>query len=300
MTINIINTPLPPPRPHTTTTTTTITIDNHTITQSNHHNHTQSSTTDHVPTTTTNQHRHGRREVLPLYYGMESQRQREDLANLWHEPHDRSHTATDEDRELFNKLQRLEHTRRGSEGWRKLSVDIGMLRQVRRDAKDRWRMILSYLGFEKEADTLLSVTGSSSLNNMKNVTRAKEILQLLADDTSIFKDISGPPERYIFVLDRLITLDIGEAFLARAKHLYPKDDDDEDEDDDDRDDNEEKEREEIGKKEQESGGMNPPFARSRRPSLIFISRTAPDMAIDELGTQSSSEEPPAGTNSGAE
>ncbi|CAM9335368.1 unnamed protein product [Lampetra fluviatilis] len=231
-------------------------------------------------------------EVLPLYYGMESQRQREDLANLWHEPHDRSHTATDEDRELFNKLQRLEHTRRGSEGWRKLSVDIGMLRQDTTAHPPT--------GFEKEADTLLSVTGSSSLNNMKNVTRAKEILQLLAEDTSIFKDISGPPERYIFVLDRLITLDIGEAFLARAKHLYPKDDDDEDEDDDDRDDDEEKEREEIGKKEQESGGMNPPFARSRRPSLIFISRTAPDMAIDELGTQSSSEEPPAGTNSGAE
>lgn len=50
-----------------------------------------------------------------LYFGREVKRRRAEEANLWNEPQDVSHTERDDDRELYNLLQKRSRTRRGSE-----------------------------------------------------------------------------------------------------------------------------------------------------------------------------------------
>nr|XP_033774715.1 melanoregulin-like [Geotrypetes seraphini] len=157
-----------------------------------------------------------------LYFNREAKRKWAEEENLWNEPQDVSHTERDDDRELYNLLQRRSKTRQGSEGYRRLSFDIGALRQVRRDLKYRWKMILETLGFSSEADALLSVTSSMTYKSLKNASEAWRLLQALAEKTSIFEQQqSSPPERYLFVLDRLILLDVGEDFVSRARQRYP-------------------------------------------------------------------------------
>ncbi|XP_007899638.1 melanoregulin [Callorhinchus milii] len=156
-----------------------------------------------------------------LYFGREAKRRRAEEANLWSEPQDTSHTERDDDRELYNLLQKRAKTRRGSQGYRRLSFDIHSVRQVRRDVLGKWKMILEVLGFHKEADSLLTVTSTTSYNNLRNPTEAKHLLELLSQDTSIF-DNKMPAERYIFVLDRLIILDIAQDFMMKAKNYYPR------------------------------------------------------------------------------
>ncbi|KAJ1135270.1 hypothetical protein NDU88_001711 [Pleurodeles waltl] len=156
-----------------------------------------------------------------LYFDREVKRKRAEEANLWNEPQDPSHTERDDDRELYNLLHRRAKTRRGSEGYRRLSFDIGALRQVRKDVKDRWRMILDNLGFSNEADALLTVTSNTPYKSLKNPTEAIRLLTVLSQETSMFEQHSSPPERYLFVLDRLILLDVGEQFVSMVKQYYP-------------------------------------------------------------------------------
>ncbi|XP_063819600.1 melanoregulin-like [Pseudophryne corroboree] len=158
-----------------------------------------------------------------LYFDQEVKRRRAEEANLWNEPQDVSHTERDDDRDLYNLLKKRSQTRRGSEGYRRLSFDISAHRQVRRDVKDRWRVLLDNLGFHNEADSLLTVTSNSSYNSMRDPTEARRLLNLLAQDTSIFEQHSIPPERYLFVLDRLIVLDMGTEFVSIARRFYPPD-----------------------------------------------------------------------------
>ncbi|XP_073539509.1 melanoregulin-like [Phyllobates terribilis] len=157
-----------------------------------------------------------------LYFAREVKRRRAEEANLWNEPQDVSHTERDDDRELYNLLQKRARTRRGSEGYRRLSFDIGAHRQIRKDVKDRWRALLENLGFHNEADSLLTVTSNHSYNSMLDPTEARRLLNLLAQETSIFEQHNlPPPERYLFVLDRLIVLDMVTEFVSIARQFYP-------------------------------------------------------------------------------
>ncbi|XP_018410780.1 PREDICTED: melanoregulin-like [Nanorana parkeri] len=156
-----------------------------------------------------------------LYFDREVKRRRAEEANLWNEPQDVSHTERDDDRELYNLLQKRARTRRGSEGYRRLSFDITAHRQVRKGVKDRWRVLLEDLGFHNEADSLLTVTSNTSYNSLRDPTEARRLLSLLAQETSIFDEQTIPPERYLFVLDRLIVLDMGTEFVSIARRFYP-------------------------------------------------------------------------------
>ncbi|XP_077315615.1 melanoregulin-like [Lithobates pipiens] len=156
-----------------------------------------------------------------LYFDREVKRRRAEEANLWNEPQDVSHTERDDDRELYNLLQKRSRTRRGSEGYRRLSFDISAHRQVRKEVKDRWRVLLENLGFHNEADSLLTVTSNTSYNSLRDPTEARRLLNLLAQETSMFEQHTIPPERYLFVLDRLIVLDMGTEFVSIARRFYP-------------------------------------------------------------------------------
>ncbi|KAG9350092.1 hypothetical protein JZ751_026445, partial [Albula glossodonta] len=165
-----------------------------------------------------------------LYFDREAKKRRDQETNLWSEPGDPSHSERDDDRELYNLLQKRAKTRRGSQGYRRLSVDIHAMRQVRRGVREKWKMILENLGFMAEAESLLTVSATESYDRMRNAPVARSLLQTLHSETSIFKSTEPPPERYMFILDRLIYLDVAEDFVAKARRFYPKGEDNEDED----------------------------------------------------------------------
>ncbi|KAK2499426.1 hypothetical protein MC885_019378, partial [Smutsia gigantea] len=106
--------------------------------------------------------------------------------------------------------------------WQKLTYDIHVLRQIRRQVRNRWKRILEELGFQKEVDSLLSVTKLSTISDSKNTRKAQEILLKLAEETSIFPTSWELSERYLFVVDRLIALDAAEEFFKIASRTYPK------------------------------------------------------------------------------
>uniref|UniRef100_A0ACB8EUG7 Uncharacterized protein n=1 Tax=Sphaerodactylus townsendi TaxID=933632 RepID=A0ACB8EUG7_9SAUR len=107
-------------------------------------------------------------------------------------------------------------------GYRRVSFDISAHRQIRRKVKDRWKQILEALGFKAEADGLLAITSGTSYESLRNPQEARRLNNALAEQTTIFdRHRGGPPERYLFVLDRLLLLDVGEDFLSAARHFYP-------------------------------------------------------------------------------
>ncbi|XP_013877414.1 melanoregulin [Austrofundulus limnaeus] len=164
------------------------------------------------------------------YFTREVQKRRDEETNLWSEPGDPSHSERDDDRTLYTLLQARNQTRVGSTGYRRLSVDIEAMRDTRREVRDKWKTILENLGFMAEADSLLNVSAGASLDRMRNAPAARAMLHTLHTETSIFSSKEPPPERYLFILDRLLYLDIGEDFLAKAKRFYPpRDDSDEEE-----------------------------------------------------------------------
>ncbi|XP_008111804.1 melanoregulin isoform X2 [Anolis carolinensis] len=106
--------------------------------------------------------------------------------------------------------------------WQKLNYDIYTLRQLRREVRNRWKRILEDLGFQKEADTLLSVTKRSIVSDSQNMSKAREILLKLSEETTIFPTSWELSERYLFVVDRLIALDAADEFFRIASVTYPK------------------------------------------------------------------------------
>ena len=111
-----------------------------------------------------------------------------------------------------------------------LSFHLGLLdkhiictpRQIRSEVRSRWKHILEDLGFQREADSSLSVTKLSTISDSKNTRRAQEILLRLAEETSIFPTSWELPERSLFVMDHLIALDAVEEFFKIASRTYPK------------------------------------------------------------------------------
>ncbi|XP_066494209.1 melanoregulin [Tiliqua scincoides] len=142
--------------------------------------------------------------------------------NLWSAPHDISHTEADDDRILYNLIVVRERLDKDSEEWQRLNYDIYSLRQMRREVRNRWKGILEDLGFQKEADTLLSVTKRSIVSDSQNMSKACEILLKLSEETTIFPINWELSERYLFVVDRLIALDAAEEFFRIASITYPK------------------------------------------------------------------------------
>ncbi|KAK2833149.1 hypothetical protein Q5P01_017038 [Channa striata] len=163
------------------------------------------------------------------YFNREVQKRRDEETNLWSEPGDPSHTERDDDRALHAMLQARNKMRMGSSGYRRLSVDIEAMRDTRREVRDKWKTILENLGFMAEADSLLTVSAGASLDRMRNAPAARALLQSLHSETSVFSSREPPPERYLFILDRLLYLDIAEDFLAKAKRFYPPRDDSDEE-----------------------------------------------------------------------
>ncbi|XP_053299369.1 melanoregulin [Pleuronectes platessa] len=163
------------------------------------------------------------------YFNREVQKRRDEETNLWSEPGDPSHSERDDDRVLYGLLQARTKTRMGSTGYRRLSCDIEAMRDTRREVRDKWRTILEHLGFMAEADSLLTVSAGTSSDRMRNAAAARALLHSLHTETALFDTKGPPPERYLFILDRLLYLDIGEDFLSVAKRFYPpRDSSDED------------------------------------------------------------------------
>ncbi|XP_054615047.1 melanoregulin isoform X2 [Dunckerocampus dactyliophorus] len=136
------------------------------------------------------------------YFSREVQKRRDEETNLWSEPGDRSHSERDDDRALYSLLQARNKTRMGSSGYRRLSVDIEAMRDTRREVRDKWKTVLENLGFMAEADSLLTVSAGASLDRMRNAAAARNLLQTLHSETSIFNSRESPPERYLFILVR--------------------------------------------------------------------------------------------------
>ncbi|XP_025019843.1 melanoregulin [Python bivittatus] len=161
------------------------------------------------------------------YFNKLQKRRQSEAANLWNEPADHAHVERRDDHELHKLLEKRSKMRRGSEEYRCLSFDIIAHRQIRRKVKDRWKHILEVLGFKAEADGLLTVTSSTSYESLRHPQEARSLHTTLAEQTSIFgHHHGGPPERYLFVLDRLILLDVGDDFLSAARHFYPAEEED--------------------------------------------------------------------------
>ncbi|XP_041431696.1 melanoregulin L homeolog isoform X2 [Xenopus laevis] len=146
----------------------------------------------------------------------------DDERNLWSSPHDLSHTEAVDDRMLHSWIQTRNQLEKDSEEWQKLNYEIYTLRQARREVRARWRRILEDLGFQKEAESLLSVTKQSTISNPKNMKRAMELLVKLSDSTTIFPAGWDLPVRYLYIMDRLICLDAVDDFINIAQKKYPK------------------------------------------------------------------------------
>ncbi|XP_075036442.1 melanoregulin isoform X2 [Mixophyes fleayi] len=146
----------------------------------------------------------------------------DDERNLWSSPHDLSHTEAVDDRMLHTWIQTRRQLEKDSEEWQKLNYEIYTLRQARREVKTRWRRILEDLGFQKEAESLLSVSKQSTISNPKNMKKAMDLLLRLTDDTNIFPAGWDLPERYLYIMDRLICLDAVDDFFNIAHKKYPK------------------------------------------------------------------------------
>uniref|UniRef100_A0A8B9GDF6 Melanoregulin n=1 Tax=Amazona collaria TaxID=241587 RepID=A0A8B9GDF6_9PSIT len=106
--------------------------------------------------------------------------------------------------------------------WQKLNYDIYTLRQARKEVRSRWKHVLEDLGFQKEADSLLSVTKLSIISDSQNMGKARDILLKLSEETNIFPTSWELSERYLFVVDRLIALDAADEFFKMASMVYPK------------------------------------------------------------------------------
>ncbi|XP_021391751.1 melanoregulin [Lonchura striata] len=147
---------------------------------------------------------------------------RDEEQNLWSTPHDVTHTEADDDRVLYNMIVVRNQLDKDSEEWQKLNYDIYTLRQTRKEVRSRWKHILEDLGFQKEADSLLSVTKLSIISDSRNMSKARDILLKLSEETNIFPTSWELSERYLFVVDRLIALDAADEFFKAASAVYPK------------------------------------------------------------------------------
>ncbi|XP_034549795.1 melanoregulin-like [Notolabrus celidotus] len=127
------------------------------------------------------------------------------------------------DKELQAFINMRDQTDQATEEWEKLNYDIYTIRYARREVRSRWKKILLQLGYQCEADALLCVNRQSRFSpDQEHLNKAKELLGQLLDHTSLFPPKTGHQKRYLYVMDRLVSLDSAEDFVRLAKVKYPK------------------------------------------------------------------------------
>ncbi|XP_022535959.1 melanoregulin isoform X2 [Astyanax mexicanus] len=146
--------------------------------------------------------------------------------NLWRSPHTSSSlTDGESDQELQAFIMMRNQVDKDTEEWEKLNYDIHTLKCARREVCARWKKILLLLGYQMEVDSLLAVNKQSILRDGDDMERAKELLYTVCEQSSLFPHGVEPNDRYLFIMDRLISLDSAEDFVRLAKEKYPRRDD---------------------------------------------------------------------------
>ncbi|XP_029386709.1 melanoregulin [Echeneis naucrates] len=134
-----------------------------------------------------------------------------------------SPTRQGSDRELQAYISMRDQADKATEEWEKLNYDIHTLRYARREVRSRWRKILLQLGYQLEVDALLCVNRQSQFNrDQEHSNSSAELLKQLLEHTSLFPPGTGPQNRYLYIMDCLVSLDSAEDFVRLAKEKYPK------------------------------------------------------------------------------
>ncbi|MGH0121964.1 UNVERIFIED_CONTAM: hypothetical protein FKN15_077445, partial [Acipenser sinensis] len=140
-------------------------------------------------------------------YSAESVALSDDEWNLWGTPHNSSHIESDDDRELCSLIVTRNQLQHNTEEWEKLNYDIHTLRQTHREVRSKFisddGFSFGGSGFQKEVDSLLLVSKSSTLSDPENLSEVNEVLLKLSEETSLFPNGFGVQERYLFVLTPL-------------------------------------------------------------------------------------------------
>ncbi|XP_070771456.1 melanoregulin-like [Enoplosus armatus] len=127
------------------------------------------------------------------------------------------------DRELQAFISMRDQADKATEEWEKLNYDIHTLRYARREVRSRWKKILLQQGYQCEVDALLCVNRQSRFSqDQEHLNKAAELLKQLLDHTSLFPPETTHQDRYLCVMDRLVSLDSAEDFVRLAKEKYPK------------------------------------------------------------------------------
>lgn len=142
---------------------------------------------------------------------------------MWGTPRSSTgNTESESDGELQAFIELRNQTDQATEEWEKLNYDIHTLKCARREVSTRWKKILLLLGYQKEVDFLLSVNRQTALLEAENLDKARELLQTIWEESGLFPPGIAANDRYIFVMDRLISLDSAEEFVRLAKEKYPR------------------------------------------------------------------------------
>ncbi|XP_010737539.3 melanoregulin [Larimichthys crocea] len=151
-----------------------------------------------------------------------SQRNPVDLLTTVNRPNE-SPIRRGSDRELQAFISMRDQADTATEEWEKLNYDIHTLRYARREVRARWKKILLQLGYQCEVDALLCVNKQSRYSrDQEHLNKATELLEQLLNHTSLFPPGTGHQNRYLCIMDRLVSLDSAEDFVRLAKEKYPK------------------------------------------------------------------------------
>ncbi|CAL8371767.1 unnamed protein product [Arctogadus glacialis] len=101
-----------------------------------------------------------------------------------------------------------------------LQAFLDMRDQTDSNTEKRWKKILLQLGYQSEVESLLGM--NSPRDRRQSLPRAEELLQHLRDHSALFPPGGGPQNRYLHVMDCLVSLDSAEDFIRLATEKYPK------------------------------------------------------------------------------
>lgn len=156
-----------------------------------------------------------------------NKRSHKSSVEVWssHKTRNSSSSRRSSERELQAFISMRDQADKATEEWEQLNFDIHTLRYARREVRSRWEKILLQLGFQCEVDSLLNVNKQSHFSrDQEHLSRAIELLKYLLEHTCLFPPGTGHQSRYLYVMDRLVSLDSAEDFVRLAKEKYPKKD----------------------------------------------------------------------------
>ncbi|XP_077584112.1 melanoregulin [Stigmatopora nigra] len=126
-------------------------------------------------------------------------------------------------RELQAFISMRNQVDQATEEWEQLNFDIHTLCYAKREVRARWRKILLQLGYQSEVDALLYVNKQNYVNrDQESLTTATALLTQLLENSCLFPPGTGHRTRYLYVMDRLVSLDSAEEFVNLAMEKYPK------------------------------------------------------------------------------